>query len=332
MKAIKLFVILLLLSPLSAYSGLEYSGNDVYVRVVDVGAGLCCIVKMPENHYIIYDCGNDPYTFDAITEVIPESCRIDLMVLSHTDADHLGAVKNICDSYGVDRIIHSGLKRESKTWSDANDAILAESEGANGCKDINLSTTEFPAGATYRFGDAFATMVCGFGEPPKEWEGLNEAETNNAGSVVIRLQYKGKSILFCGDAVGRHENAPLTQCIATEKFMIDMSPSIPIKSDVIIAPHHGGDNGSSTAFIDKVEPTYVVFSAGHRYEHPRMQTVQRYLNAGVKESHIFRTDLGDDEGSKEWDGGRVAGQHDLAGDDDIEIVIRENGDLVVDYR
>jgi len=32
--------------------------NDVFVRVVDSGAALCCVVKMPGNRFMIYDAGN----------------------------------------------------------------------------------------------------------------------------------------------------------------------------------------------------------------------------------------------------------------------------------
>ena len=50
--------------------------------------------------------------------------------------------------------------------------------------------------------------------------------------------------------------------------MVEMAPVITIDSDVMIAPHHGGGNGSSTKFIEAVSPKYVIFPAGHhmRYQ------------------------------------------------------------------
>jgi hypothetical protein len=104
------------------------------------------------------------------------------------------------------------------------------------------------------------------------------------------------------------------------------------KSDVIIAPHHGADNASSTKFIEAVSPDFVIFSAGHRHHHPRASAVKRYINNGVNQNNIFRTDLGDDEGGEEWDFGRISGHKDPAGDDDVDILIRPNGEIVVDYR
>lgn len=315
--------------------GQPAGADDVYARVVDVGAGLCCVVRMPGNHYMVYDAGN--YTdsgasaFDAVREIIPEGEEIDLMVLSHSDSDHQGAVDEICDAYDVKRVIRSGLERSSGTWRDADAAIRLEKE-RHGCIDINLKDFEFPPGGTYRFGDTFVTMVFGLHKPPEDWTGLSQAEERNATSIVMRLVYKGRSILFCGDTVGRHIGAPENQLIAAEKAMIDNAVVIPIDSDVMIAPHHGADNASTPAFIAAVSPTYVVFSAGHRFEHPTKVAAERYVAAGVPVAHMFRTDRGDDEGAAEWDHERVNGQHDSARDDDVEIVLRADGSISVAYR
>ncbi len=312
--------------------------NAVFVRVIDVGPGEACVVKMPGDYYMIYDAGHwtgeGRAAFDGISEIIPDGEEIDLMVLSHSDSDHMGAVKRIFDKYTVKKVIRTGLERESNTWKRANDAIKAARQ-AGKTKEINLKTAEFPPGATYRFDDAFVTFVCGFYAPPEDW-GLGVtthlAEFRNAGSVVIRIQYQGKSILFTGDAVGRHIGDPDTTFIASEKFMADNSAVIKIDSDVLIAPHHGADNGSSTAFIEAVSPEYVIFTAGHKFAHPRAVAAKRYLDHGVSLEKMFRTDLGDDEGDKEWDHGRVPGQKDKAGDDDIDILIRPGGEVVVEYR
>ena len=110
--------------------------------------------------------------------------------------------------------------------------FLGEIEQEN-CIDINLRFDEFPSGATYRFGDVFVTMVSGFYKPPTNWDIANSSEERNAGSIVIRVMYKGKSVLLCGDAVGRHIGYPNSACLATEQYMVDNAVAIPIDSDVI---------------------------------------------------------------------------------------------------
>ncbi len=309
--------------------------DDVFVRVIDVGAGLCCVVKMPDNHYMIYDAGNyvggGREAFESIAEVIPEGSTVDLMVLSHSDSDHLGAVDEICQAYTVKRILRSGFQRSSQTWQAADSTIQLE-KALDNAIDINLRYFEYPAGATYRFGEVFVTMVAGWHKPPAAW-GLSSSsgEYRNAGSIVMRLYYKEKAILFCGDTVGRHIGDSPNVCIAAEKHMVDNSPVIDIKSDVMIAGHHGADNASSTLFIKTVQPSYVIFSAGHKYQHPRAATAKRYLdfNSQIK---TFRTDRGDDEGSKEWNGERIPNHKDPIGDDDVDIVIKSDGTVLVKYK
>jgi competence protein ComEC len=113
--------------------------------------------------------------------------------------------------------------------------------------------------------------------------------------------------------------------------MLDMAPVINLDSDVIVAPHHGADNGSSAEFIEAVSPEFVIFSAGSDHEHPRASTAQRYLDAGVLLADIYRTDLGDDEGGDEWDNGRIAHNRDRSGDDDVDVLLHSDGSIEVAY-
>jgi hypothetical protein len=122
------------------------------------------------------------------------------------------------------------------------------------------------------------------------------------------------------------------QCKYAEKLMVDEAADVPISAQVIIAPHHGSETSGSTCFLNAVGADFAIFSAGHTFSHPRVDAMNRYLDAGVIASRVYRTDRGDDEGSKESDLQRVPGCKDRSGDDDIEIVIRQDGAIEVDYR
>lgn len=315
---------------------LDHGPNDVYVRVIDVGQGLCCVASMPDHHYLIYDAGvgNGETVFQAIAQTIPPSSDVDLVVLSHTDADHLAAVPEIMNGFHVKTVWRpdhqpgSESGGETSKWKNAREAIEQSH-----CEDPGLDSGDVGPGTVVHWGEVSATMACGFTEPPDEWGLTNKAERRNAGSIVVRLDFKGKSVLFCGDSVGRHNGDPSDACIAAESFMVAHSTSVPLRSDVIIAPHHGADNGSSTQFIEAVHPEFVVFSAGHNstYRHPRATAAQRYLDFGVPITHMFRTDLEDDEGDVEWDYGRKPNYRDEPWDDDVDIVIRNDGSLSVEY-
>jgi hypothetical protein len=101
----------------------------------------------------------------------------------------------------------------------------------NGFKDgINATLTEIDS------------MMKGGLTSPLDWEFTpsDASEYRNAGSIVIRVVYKGKSILLTGDIVGRHETEsfPDSGIIAAEKFVYDNRFAIPINSDVLVASHH----------------------------------------------------------------------------------------------
>jgi competence protein ComEC len=61
-----------------------------------------------------------------------------------------------------------------------------------------------------------------------------------------------------------------------------------LSADVLVAPHHGSRTSSSAAFINAVDPTYVVFSSGYnnRFKHPDRAVRQRYQARGI---HAYNT-------------------------------------------
>lgn len=325
-------VLLALFAP--SAEALEPDPGGVFVRVIDVGAGHAAVIQMPEGFHMVYDAGNftdkGKSALAGVQSVITEDEEIDLMVLSHSDADHLGAVDKILDSYTVRTIIRSGYFRDTGTWRRA-DAAIDEAE-ESGAEVIDLDRADLSPGTAYRFGDTLVTVVSGFSRPPESWGHLGESEKRNAGSIVLRLLFGGRSVLFTGDAVGREEGADDDAPIATEKFMIENAPAVPIDSDVLVAPHHGSDDASSSAFIRAVSPEWVIFPAGHKHGHPMDVVAKRYLAAGVDESRMFRTDRHDNEGGEEWASSCMEGYEDPTGDDDVDIVISASGVLKVAYR
>ena len=326
-------VLLTLFAP--SAGALEADPDGVFVRVIDVGAGHAAVVQMPGCFYMLYDAGNfaddGKSALAGVRSVIPKDEAIDLMILSHSDADHIGGVDKILQDYPVRTIIRSGYILDTDIWRSA-DAAIRKAEDS-GTEVVDLSRTDVPPGTTYAFGETLVTVISGFSRPPASWGKLDESEERNAGSIVVRLRFADRSVLFTGDAVGRREGTTNDAPIATEKFMVENAPSIPVDSDVLIAPHHGSDDASSSDFIRAVSPEWVIFSAGRsRSDHPRDTTARRYLSASVPASRMLRTDRGDDEGDKEWPDGRIKGHKDKIGDDDIDIVITADGTVQVAYR
>ena len=308
--------------------------------VFDIGAGLCVLGEFPnesdptDTYYMIFDAGFS--CLDNIQRVVPASEDIDLMVLSHNDTDHIATADKILQAYDVKKIMWSGFERpDINQWVELTQAIENETDA----EVINLKTDTQRIGTTYLFEKTYVTFVAGFHTPPAEWgiSASQRGEYRNAGSIVLRIVYQGRSVLLTGDMIGRHddESEPEEHIVAAENYVVQNRSAVPIDSDVLVAAHHGGNNASSYPFIRAVSPEYVIFSAGSHdnYAHPRAEVAQRFLNSGVKMKNIFRTDLGDDESKAEhWENeSTIAGVSDSNGDDDIVITLTSDGEVIVRY-
>lgn len=318
----------------------QLGDQDLLTRVIDTGSGHASVTAIPGGHYMVYDTGHwnhDDHVLARVQEVVPAGEPIDLLVLSHSDSDHLAATDEILDNYTVRMILRTGLWRSTGSWGDADSAIT---EAANqGTAVFDLREHEFVPGTGFQLGGATITFLSGHHWPTHYTSIFRDNGTcrdlskcRNAGSIVLRLEYAGRSILFTGDAVGRLDDTPANAApVATEAEILSRSPAIPVDSDVLIAAHHGADNASSADFIAGVSPEWVIFPAGAAHDHPKQTTADRFLTAGVALDHILRTDLGSSAGGDEWDHGNTP-SGDSVGDDDVDIIIRGNGNLEVNYR
>lgn len=308
----------------------------VDIRVFDVGPGLATVIKLPQNKFVIYDAGGSSgvNTLAQIKDYIPAGSQIELMVLSHTDADHLVAAGPVIRDYSVKKVIWTGYEKSMISNEESTDAykLFTSLLNNSATQKVNLNELDsnIAPGTNFKIGDATFTFLCGFGEPLAEWNLSDQGEKLNSVSIIMKLSFGGKSVMFCGDAVGRHREDPETSLIATEKYLIDSAANL-LPSEIVIAPHHGAKNGSSKAFVEAVKPEYVVFSAGHKFSHPAARTANQYLRFTTA-AKILRTDRGDDEGTgSEWSDTKIAGCKDKANDDVVQIQLRSNGTYRVYY-
>ena len=98
----------------------------------------------------------------------------------------------------------------------------------------------------------------------------------NNGSVVIRIVYRGTSILLTGDI--EHE---------TDGDLMRWGHRL--RSDILKAAHHGSRTSSTPEFLAGVTPSIVAISCGknNKFQHPSPEVVQRFRDMGIQ---IWRTD------------------------------------------
>lgn len=348
--------------------------QDLTVHVFDIGGGLCTLTEAPGKRYMVYDAGTaidlkkPKLCPSRIHAAMPAGEAIDLLILSHSDSDHISGVAELTRLRDVERVIRTGHERASKAWCTADYRIKVNVGGGRALRwwqrpgalercektgvpvfvelnpdpppkdvDFNLAHYALTPGETVNDlgGDVTVTLLHGLHDAPQSWAqhfapDKLTSRFRNAISIVARLEFEGRSVLFTGDSVGldqygeQRDEAP---CVATEAALLRGadSGSFELDSDVIIAPHHGSSNGNCLELIRRVSPGWVVFAAGHAHQHPARTAVRRYQKAGVP--NLLRTDRGDNERGFEWRDADTPLQYcpDPVGDDDVRITLKGDG-------
>ena len=233
--------------------------GEAWVTTLDVGQGLAVLLRTSE-HALLYDAGPayGPEADSGGRVVLPLLRasgieRLDALVLTHEDLDHLGGALTILESLPVDRIA-SSLPR------------------AHPLHSLPALARPCGAGQSWSWDGVRFEML-----HPVVHASLPQAARRNDRSCVVRVSTAGGSILLAGD-IERGAEAEL------------VARGAALRSDVLLMPHHGSRTSSSAAFLEAVAPRWAVAAAGYRnrFGHPEAEVVQRYRDAGAR---VLRTDL-----------------------------------------
>lgn len=187
--------------------------------------------------------------------------RVDYLVATHGDADHIGGLSDVARNFDVGQSIIGSLTIREH----GKDAELKRFLQTIAARDIPLG--QVSAGQRFEIEGVRIEVLW----PPA---GASGASSNND-SVVIRLVYGRLSVLMTGD-IER----------ATESVLAGSRADL--RADILKAPHHGSRTSSSEDFLGEVEPECVVISVGERsrFGHPHEIVLDRYRQRGMR---VFQT-------------------------------------------
>jgi len=239
------------------------------LRVVflDVGQGDATLVRLPDARTLLVDAGGLAGTaFDVGDRVVGPALRalgvrrIDTMVLTHGDPDHIGGAPAILRAFSP-RVIWEGVPVPPHAALREMGALAAAS---------GASWRTVVAGDLERAGGVEIRVLH---PPPPEWE---RQRVRNEDSIVLEVRFGAVAIVLPGDIGKEGESAVAARLLRA-----------PVT--VLKAPHHGSGSSSTPAFLAAVGPSAVVFSEGrgNRFGHPAPAVLQRYQE---RNAVIFRTD------------------------------------------
>lgn|SRR3989344_1275311 len=239
--------------------------KNLKVYFLDVGQGDSAFIKTPENHQIMIDGGPNSKALLHIARLMPYFDRsLDLIILTHPDADHLDGFISILQKYRVNYIVWTGVK---KTTGDYQKWLsLLEQQKKMGSHIIIAKENQ-----TIKAGRLLIKTLY----PLESVEGEDPRQVNET-SIIFHLFFGKTAFLFTGDIGAK-----------TEEKVIDNN--VDLASDILKVPHHGSKYSSSEPFLEKIHPTFAVISVGkdNRYGHPTPEVLQRLKKFDI---NILRTD------------------------------------------
>jgi competence protein ComEC len=238
------------------------------VTLLDVGQGDAVVVRYPRGRVMVIDTGGLAASpaFDIGRRVVSPAMhalgvrRLDWLVLTHGDPDHIGGALAVIDDWrpreiweGVPVSRHAPTER---LWARAASLGIAWRR-AQSADELTI--------------DGVRLRV--WHPSPPDWE---RQRVRNDDSIVIELRYGGVSVVLPGD-IGA----------LVEREIADRWA--PAALTVLKAAHHGSAGSSDLAWLRALRPAAVVYSAGagNRFGHPAPAAIGRAQSVGAD---LFRTD------------------------------------------
>jgi len=244
------------------YNNINVFNRTPYLTMIDVGQGDCILIVLPFNKgNILVDTGGiinyygNSYSL-AENTIIPylksEGIKkIDYLIISHGDYDHMGEAINLVENFKVEKVIFN-CGPYNDLEKDLIKVLDKEKIPYYSCiKELNIDDNKLYFLNNEDYG--------------------NENDNSN----VIYTELNNHKFLFMGDA-GVEVEEDLIQKYNLQNI------------DVLKVAHHGSKTSSSKIFIDEIEPKYSIISVGknNRYGHPNDEVLDN-----LEDSKIYRTDL-----------------------------------------
>lgn len=232
--------------------------GQVTIRFLDVGQGDAVLIQSPEGKTVLVDGGKSKSVMQGYLSSLNVT-KIDLMVASHFDADHITGLIPAAQSASPTLFINNGLAHDTVTYQTLIDTLKQAGTTFRTARDetINVGSLKVQVLA-----------------PPS---GMNSDQNNNC--VGIAVQFGHFRALMTGDSEAPETGGWLAQGRA------DIGGPFQIYKSI----HHGAANGDTKAWLNRVQPQNVVISVGadNTYGHPTQTALDLYARAGAR---VYRTD------------------------------------------
>jgi competence protein ComEC len=245
--------------------------NDhLEITYLDVGQGNAALIQFPGRETMLIDGGGfSSGDFDVGESVVAPFLlrskirRIDYMVLSHPQADHMGGLRFIAEHFQPKEFWYNGDRVSTPSFLELMDIL--EAKGIRKMAPKDLKGERDISGAKISLLHPLSGL------------GLSGSINPNEKSLVLKISFGETTCLFPGDLEKLGED-----------MVVRRAGSL-LKSDILLAPHHGSATSCSGAFLRQVKPQVCIISCGkgNPFRFPHEETLRRLQAFGCR---IIRID------------------------------------------
>lgn len=262
---------------------LGWPSSGQTVVLCDVGQGDAVLIASGFTQVLI-DGGPDETVLECLGQFMPYwDKRIELLVATHPDADHIGGLVAVLQKYQVSEIWENGQHNAKQTKLAADFEALAASQVVRGARLHAVSSGDGFVATDKKIiarvlspssrGGALVTGNAAQSEATlsdKIPEKVSDSLVGNNGSIVLLLEISEVKVLLVGDLEKEGELALLQQ---------DMIPDV----HILKIGHHGAKNSSSIDFLHTSRPEIALIGVGKKnsYGHPAPEVIDRLNQLGA---------------------------------------------------
>lgn len=226
--------------------------KEMKVHFINVGQGDSIFIQTPNGKNILVDGGNT-FAGDEVVNYLKslKVNKIDYVVATHPDADHIGGLVDVFNAFQVDNFIDSGKVHTTDTYVNVLNAVKKEGSNYRQAKMGEYLSIDSLLNIQVLNVNAYA-------------EDMNDA------SIVLKVSYNDIDTLLTGDADQQVES--------------QMVQKYNVESEILKAGHHGSNTSSSLSFLRAVKPETVILSYGkdNSYGHPHSEVLNNIKTVGAK--------------------------------------------------
>ncbi|MFX3672851.1 MAG: S-layer homology domain-containing protein [Paenisporosarcina sp.] len=230
----------------------KVEAKQMKVHFINVGQGDSILIQSPNGKNMLIDGGKKSEGAKVVSFLKSKGVsKLDFVVATHPDADHIGGLISVLNSFFIGTFIDSGKAHTTDTYYEMLQLIDTK----------NIPYKVPTEGENIALDSALSLQV------------LNAADVgddNNEASIVLKMTYGKESFLFMGDADVNSES--------------EMVLKYDLKATVLKAGHHGSSTSTSHVFVNEVKPVTTILSYGkdNSYGHPHSEVVNRLKAIGSK--------------------------------------------------